>query len=48
VIHNIFVARDGNYTQGKKQQSLSGETTSQMRTITYQDEAAPRAGVINL
>jgi hypothetical protein len=26
--------------QGKDQQSLSGQTTSQMRTITYNDEAA--------
>jgi hypothetical protein len=33
--------RDRNYLQGKDQQSLTGQTAPQVRTVTYNDEAAP-------
>jgi hypothetical protein len=35
------MTRDQNYPQGKEQQNLTGQTTSQIRTITFKDVTAP-------
>jgi hypothetical protein len=41
LIYNIFTIRDGNHLHRKEQKNLEGQTTPEMRTITYNGEATP-------